>query len=243
MEIKIQTGNQLHFDDSLFVPMKTNCELDLILSTDGGMAKATNIMLVGGPGGGKSTIALDMLARLQRNGHKVLFVSGEMDEIAYYKYCKRLPLINTVPVIFLRQYGIQMKEVLEQVFNQGWEVIAIDSMAEVISTYKEFYKTSESVAEKWLLDLQEKHKKGDNDEKMYTSFINIQQVGKNGIFVGSNRLKHMTDAMAHITRKDNGDRTLYFSKNRDSDVDVKIHFVIHKDSVYYSYKQTDLTKA
>lgn len=236
MEIKIQTGNDLKFDDALFVPMKTNCELDIILSTDGGLSKATNMMLVGGPGGGKSTIALDLLARLGMNGHKCLFVSAEMDEIAYYKYCKRLPLINKVPVIFLRQYGTQMKEVLETIFNEGWDVIAIDSMAEVISTYKEFYKVSESAAEKWLLDLQEKHKKGDNEIKSYTSFINIQQVGKNGIFVGSNRLKHMTDAMAHISRKENGDRTIYFTKNRDADVEFKIHFAIHKDAVYYSYE-------
>jgi predicted ATP-dependent serine protease len=132
-----------------------------------------------------------------------------------------------------------MKEVLETVFNQGWDVIALDSMAEVIATYKEFYKVSESVAEKWLLDLQEEHKKGKNKNNIYTSFINIQQVGKNGIFVGSNRLKHMTDAMAHIVRKDNGDRTLHFSKNRDCDVDYKIHFTIHKDSVFYSYEQNN----
>ena len=237
LAIKIQTGNELYFEDSLFVPMKTNSELDMILSTDGGLSKATNIMLVGGPGGGKSTVALDMQARLGMNGHKCLFVSGEMDEIAFYKYCRRLPLISKVPVIFLRQYGDRMKEVLEEVFEQGWDVIAIDSMAEIIATYKEFYKCSESVAEKWLLDLQEKHKKGDNSTKTYTSFINIQQVGKNGVFVGSNRLKHMTDAMAHIVRKDTGERTIYFSKNRDCDIDYKVHFVISKDSVEYSYEQ------
>ena len=236
MEPKIVTGNELHFDDSIFIPMKTNSELDVILSSNGGLSKATNIMLVGGPGGGKSTIAGDMLARLGMVGYKCLFVSAEMDEIAWYKYCKRLPLMAKVPVLFLREHN-DLKTILEQIFNQGWDVIAIDSMSEIIATYKEVYKCSESVAEKWLLDLQETHKKANNISKSYTTFINIQQVGKNGVFVGSNRLKHMTDAMAHIVRKDSGERTIHFSKNRDCDVDFKIHFTIHKDSVFYSYEQ------
>ncbi len=239
LEPKITTGNKLFFSDELFIPMKTKCELDKILSTEGGLMKATNLMLVGGPGSGKTTIALDMLARLDLAGHKVLFVSGEMDEIAYYKYCKRLPLIKKVPVIFLREHGINMKAVLEQVFNDGYDAIALDSMAEIISAYKEFYKTSEGVAEKWLLDLQEKHKKGDNLTKKYTTFINIQQVGKNGVFMGSNRLKHMTDAMAHLVKTEGSpERTMHFSKNRDCDVDFKLYVAIGKDSVFYSYEVT-----
>lgn len=225
-DLELKYGNK----PELFIPMKSGCEMDVILSTDGGLMKATNMMCVGGPGSGKSTVTLDLLARWEANGHKCLFVSAEMDEIAYYKYCKRLPMIAKVPVIFLRDHGHKMKEVMESVFDQGWDVIGLDSMAEIISAYKEFYKVTESVAEKWLLDLQEKHKKSTH----YTSFINIQQVGKNGVFVGSNRLKHMTDAMAHIVRKDN-ERTIYFSKNRDCDVDHKVYIAISKDSVYYSH--------
>jgi DNA repair protein RadA/Sms len=239
--VSIVTGNDLYFADELFIPMKTDCEMDGILSTEGGLMKATNVMFVGGAGSGKTTVTLDMLARLTMNGKKCLFVSGEMDEIAYYKYCKRLPLIKKVPVIFLRQHADNLKGVLEQVFNEGWDVIALDSMAEIISFYKEAYKTTEGVAENWLLDLQEKHKKGHNATKNYTTFINIQQVGKNGVFIGSNRLKHMTDAMAHLIKNDNtNERTIYFSKNRDCDVDYKVCFAISKDSVFYSYQNVNV---
>jgi len=85
--------------------------------------------------------------------------------------------------------------------------------------------------------LQDKHKKGENGKGYYTTFLNIQQVTKQGDFVGSNKLKHLTDAMAHIERsKDGLERTIYFSKNRDCDKDFKMYFTIHNDHVYYSYE-------
>jgi len=83
-------------------------------------------------------------------------------------------------------------------------------------------------------------KKGDNNGKYYTTFINIQQVTKAGEFAGSNRLKHMTDAMCHVERsKDGLARSLHFSKNRDCDKDFKMYFTIYNDSVHYSYETTN----
>ena len=86
--IKLFRGSDLNFSDSLFKAMRTNTELDVILSTEGGIMPGTNMMLAGGPGSGKSTIVLDMLTKFTQQGLKVLFVSGEMDEISHYKYCK-----------------------------------------------------------------------------------------------------------------------------------------------------------
>jgi hypothetical protein len=102
---------------------------------------------------------------------------------------------------------------------------------------KDNYRLTESAAESWFLNLQDRNKKGENKGKYYTTFINIQQVTKQGDFAGSNRLKHMTDAMCHIERsKDGLQRKMYFSKNRDCDKDFDVYFTIHKDSVYYSYE-------
>ena len=238
--IKTIRGNDLKFNNSIFEPLKTNSELDTILSTDGGLMPATNMILIGSPGSGKSTVALDMTANLVMQGYKCLFVSAEMDEIAYYKYCRRLPKIQHVPVLFLNNYQHQMKETLEHVFNEGYDVIVIDSLAEIIESYKIIYRTTESAAEKWLLELQTKHKKGDNPKNYYTTFVNIQQVTKAGEFVGSNRLKHMMDAMMHIDRSRDGlERTIHFSKNRDCDKDFKIFFSIYKDGVHYAFNQAE----
>ena len=236
-DVQIFRGEDLKFSDELFQPMKTGRELDVILSTEGGLMPGTNLVLVGGPGSGKSTVALDMVADFTRKGLKCLFVSGEMDEIAYYKYCRRLPKFSIVPTLFLKNYADTVKETLEYVFSQGFDIIVIDSIAEVIDMVKDNYRMTESGAESWFLHLQDKNKKGENKGKYYTSFINIQQVTKQGEFAGSNRLKHMTDAMAHVERSRDGlTRSIHFSKNRDCDKDFKMYFSIHKDSVYYSYE-------
>ena len=233
--IKLVRGNDLAFNDSIFQPMATGREIDTILSTEGGLMPGTNMVLVGGPGSGKTTVALDWIASLTHKGFKCLYVSAEMDEIAHYKYCKRMPRLNCVKTLFLKNYADNPKEVLEYVFNEGYDVIVVDSIAEVIEMYRDAYRTTESAAEFWFLNLQDKMKKGENKTKYYTTFVNIQQVTKGGEFAGSNRIKHMTDAMAHIERsKDGLERSIFFSKNRDKD--FKLFFSIWKDDVFYSYE-------
>lgn len=238
--IQLIRGSELQFDNSIFEPLRTDTPVDDILSSSRGLMPATNMVICGGPGSGKSTIVLDMLARLTRQGYKCLFVSGEMDEIGHYKYCRRMPQFACVQTLFLKNYTTQVRPTLEHVFNQGYDVIAIDSIAEVIEMYKDTYRCTESAAELWLLDLQSKHKKGNNEGNFYTAFINIQQVTKAGDFAGSNRLKHMTDAMCHVEReKDSATRTLGFSKNRDCDTSMSITFNIGLNQVEYNYEMEE----
>jgi len=80
-QVNLIRGNDLSFNDSLFVPFKTNTEMDLILSTDGGLMPGVSMMIAGGPGSGKSTLVMDMLSRFTQQGYKCLIVQGEMDQI------------------------------------------------------------------------------------------------------------------------------------------------------------------
>jgi len=238
--IEVITGAELEFDEAVFTPMQTGTVMDVILSTNGGLMPATNIVLCGGPGSGKSTLVLDMLANMTRRGKRCLFVSGEMDEIGHYKYCRRMAQFANVPTLFLKNYSAHVRQTLEHVFESGYDVIAIDSVAEILDMYKDTYKTTESAAELWFLDLQTKHKKGGNGNNKYTAFINIQQVTKAGEFAGSNRLKHMTDAMASIKReKDSDTRIVQFSKNRDCDVEQKITFRIGLNQLEYGFEMAE----
>ena len=81
LQVKLTKMNDVKFDDSLFTPTKTGTIVDTILSTEGGVFPGTNTIVVGDPGVGKSTVLLDWLANFQAKGKRVLFVSGEMNEI------------------------------------------------------------------------------------------------------------------------------------------------------------------
>ena len=235
-DVKLFRGNDLSFNDSLFKPFKTNTELDIILSTDGGLMPGVSIMFAGGPGSGKTTVVLDMLSRFTQQGYKSLFISGEMDEVGHYKYCKRMPQFGCVQTLFLKDYMDNVKEVIEYVFDQGYDVIGVDSIAEVLEMYKDQNGGTAKQAEIWYLKLQDKVKKGHNNGNYYTSFINIQQMTKSDEFVGSNRLKHMMEAYCAIERsKDGLERSMHFEKNRDCDKDFKIFFSIYKDGVHYAF--------
>ena len=235
-DVKLFRGSDLSFSDSLFKPFKTNTELDIILSTDGGLMPGVSMMFAGGPGSGKTTIVLDMLSRFTQQGYKSLFISGEMDEIGHYKYCKRMPQFGCVQTLFLKDYIDNVKEVIEYVFDQGYDVIGVDSIAEVLEMYKDQNGGTAKQAEIWYLKLQDKVKKGHNKCNYYTSFINIQQMTKSSEFLGSNRLKHMMEAYCAIERsKDGLERSMHFEKNRDCDKDFKIFFSIYKDGVHYAF--------
>jgi predicted ATP-dependent serine protease len=120
--VQLFRGNDLSFNESLFVPLKTNTEVDMILSTDGGLMPGTSMMIAGGPGSGKSTLVMDMLSKFTMQGLKCLLVQGEMDQIGHYKYCRRMPSFGCVQTLFLKDHMDNIKETVEHVFSLGYDV-------------------------------------------------------------------------------------------------------------------------
>lgn len=235
--VKLFRGNDMSFNESLFIPLKTNTEVDTILSTEGGLMPGTSMMIAGGPGSGKSTLVMDMLSKFTMQGLKCLLVQGEMDQIGHYKYCRRMPSFGCVQTLFLKDHMDNIKETVEHVFNLGYDVIAVDSVAEILDMYKDQNGGTSKQAESWFLKLQDEVKKGKNKNKYYTSFINIQQMTKSDEFAGSNRLKHMMEAFCKVERSRDGlERSLHFEKNRDCDKDFKVYFSIYQDGVHYAYE-------
>lgn len=214
--------------------------MDLILSTEGGLMPGVSMMIAGGPGSGKSTLVLNMLSQFTQQGYKCLFIQGEMDEIGHYKYCKRIPSFGCVQTLFLKNHIDNIKEVIEYVLGLGYDVVALDSIAEVLDMYRAQNRGTAKQAETWFLKLQDSVKKGNNLQGYYTSFINIQQMTKNDTFVGSNRLKHMMESYCAVERsKDGLERTMHFDKNRDCDKDYKIFFSIYQDKVHFAFNQEE----
>ena len=217
--IKINTVkmSELTFDSQLFTPMKSGRVIDSHFSSEGGLMKGTNYAIVGDPGIGKTTVMLDMLADLQDKGQKVLFISGEMNQIDMYGYVKRFPKFGQLPILFMGDYcEDNALDVVKSILSEGWDTVLIDSMAEIQNAVVDTTKgwMSGKKAETELLNLFEKHNMGENDSNINTAFLVIQQVTKGGEFAGSNRFKHMMTGMAHMKWTKEGDRTFFFSKNR-----------------------------
>lgn len=217
MNLKTVKMSDLSFDPQLFRPMKSGRVIDAHFSSEGGLMKGTNYAIVGDPGIGKTTVMLDMLADLQSKGQKVLFISGEMNQIDMYGYVKRFPKFGNLPILFMGDYcEDNALDVVSSILSEGWDTVLIDSMAEIQNAVVDTTKgwMSGKKAETELLNLFEKHNLGENDANINTSFLVIQQVTKGGEFAGSNRFKHMMTGMAHMKWTKEGDRTFFFSKNR-----------------------------
>ena len=220
--------DDLNIDDSLFIPLATDTVFDKFVSSEGGFLPGTNVMAAGAPGIGKTTVLLELLSKLQANGKKVLFISAEMNQIDMARYLKRFPHWGQLPILFLGDYTEECpKQVVESVVAQGWDVILTDSYTEVNDTVKEACGMTRGKTEKWFLDLMDNHNKANNALSKHTTFVTILQLSKGGVFVGSNKLKHMATAMMHLDwdgSENSGRRFMEFSKNRGGDVNKKLYF-------------------
>jgi len=243
VELNLVKMQDVTFNDDLFIPVKTKTIVDSLLSSEGGLFPGTNTVIIGDPGVGKSTVLLDWIANMQEQGKKVLFISGEMNDIDMYGYVKRFPKFGKLPILFMQDYNDCPKQAVEQVLNQGYDVVLMDSWAEVTAMVKDQMGWARNKVESWLLELLEKNNKAKNKANKNTAFICIQQMTKAGEFAGSNRIKHMTTAMAALRfdgRGSDAERFLEFEKNRRGSVGDKVYFSLHRGGcVDYSFELVD----
>lgn len=223
----------INFDPSLFINFLTDTELDSVLSSQRGLPRGVNYMIIGDPGVGKTTIILDMLANLQKTNPKlkILFISAEMNEIDLAIYVKRYPKFQYLNILFVESdcsIDTHNWETVSSVLTQGWDIVAIDSFYELQSVIKEEENIKLKEAESRILTIIKRQNKGENSRNVNTTFITIQQVTKSGAFVGSNRLKHMITAMMELRLENKkniySDRFIVFSKHRRGDVGVRLYY-------------------
>lgn len=223
--IEIVKMEDQEFSPKLFQPMITGKKIDGFFSTKGGIPRATNYLIVGDPGVGKSTVAMDILSDLQNSGASVLFVCAEMTRIDLYDYVKRYPKFGTLPILFLGEYLDSPRSVVETALKKGYDCVLIDSLTEVVEAVRESESVSSSSAEKWIVDMMLRHNLGGNDMSINSTFLCIQQVTKGGVFVGGNKLKHNTTGMLELRFDEGGEKSyMMFSKNRRGCVGVKMGF-------------------
>ena len=231
------------FDASLFENYQSGTVLDNLLCSYKGLPKGVNYMIIGDPGVGKTTIILDLVSSIARQqpATRILFISAEMNEIDLAIYVQRYPKFGDINILFVEpdiNDDTHHLQQIEEVLQQGWDIVAIDSFHELQGIVKEEENNTMRQAENKLLSMIKRHNKGENDAHTNTTFLTIQQVTKRGAFIGTNRLKHMITAMMEL-RLDNpknvySDRYVVFSKHRRGDVGVKLYYSLScTGDVYY----------
>ena len=230
----VEELSKLNIDPKMMETMVSGLKIDEILSHEKGVPCATNIMCIGDPGVGKTTVLLDLLASVQIRGRKCLFISGEMGKKQMFKYTERFPQFGLIKTLFMSDYlNYNTKDVIEQSLDMGFDLVLIDSAAEVIEGVRDDNGWDRKMAESWLVDICNKNNKGENKENKYTSFLLIQQVTKSGVFVGSNKLKHMMDAMMEMRREKEGGTYMNFMNNRNGLVDCKLNYDLASKRIVY----------
>ena len=234
---KVTKLNDLNIDPKMMNTFKSGLKVDQLISHEGGIPAATNIMMIGDPGVGKTTVLLDVLSAAQNKGAKCLFISGEMGKKQMFKYTQRFPQFGNINTLFMQDYlEFNTKDVIEQVLNVGYDIVLIDSAAEIIDGVRDDNNWDRKMAEAWLVDVCTKNNKGENKSNSYTSFLLIQQVTKSGVFSGSNKLKHLVDAMGEMRRESERDGSgtyINFTKNRNGLVDNKMYYELNNSKIVY----------
>ena len=234
---KVVKLDKLDIDPRMMKTMKTGLSIDGLFSHEGGIPAATNIMMIGDPGVGKTTVLLDVLASAQNKGAKCLFISGEMGKKQMFKYTERFKQFGIIETLFMQDYlEYNTKDVIEQVLDRGYDLVLIDSAAEIIEGVRDDNNWDRKMAESWLVDICVKNNKGENTTEKFTSFLLIQQVTKSGVFAGSNKLKHLVDAMGEMRResdRDGGATFINFTKNRNGLVDNKVFYQLGNSVIRY----------
>jgi archaellum biogenesis ATPase FlaH len=203
----------MNFPD--FKKYTTGSVLDQLFSDhdqDGGIFAGTANIVIGESGVGKSTITLDMLAKIKREqpDAKVLYISSEMTRNDLFFYYRKMPIIETIPTLLIMDYLMgRFDKTLEKAINGDYDVILIDSHQDIIVKLKDVLGWKSTKAETWLTNLiiEAADKKG-------KAIFAIQHMTKGGQYVGSTYLKHATTSMMEIKFDDAGRRYIEFSKNR-----------------------------
>ena len=193
------------------------CGVDYLDAAFGGegFTPSTISLFTGEPGAGKTTLMLTLANALTSQGYTCLFNTAEESLYQVKLTCERLELTSGF-IAGQESYVprlIKHCDILRKKFPSKPFFLIVDSLQTLNDgKYGEDHTNSQSAVRSLqvLTDYAKEH---------YINVICIGQVNKSGNMAGSQKLKHMVDAMLHLSieRKDEdfkGLRVLETVKNR-----------------------------
>ena len=230
----------VEFDPKMFIPLQTGTLLDDYMSFTHGIMPATNIMVQGPAGSGKSSVLIDIACMLKAHDpeKRILFVSGEMTKIDMKGLVDRFDGFEDLDILFLNEYAdTDTRILLDTILESGWDMVIMDSFSEVLGSIIDTATTpiNTKSGEKWLINQFLHHNQGGNELGLPTMFFFILQVGKDGRFVGSNRIKHAATAFMNIEFTNNSNLYIYFSKNRRGETYNNLYFEHYVNGIHYDF--------
>ncbi len=162
-------------------------ELDLVLG--GGLVPASAILVGGDPGIGKSTLLLQAAGAFAREGHKVLYVSGEEAASQIRMRAARLNLTDA-PVILAA--ATNLRDILTTMDAERPELVIIDSIQTMWADHVDSAPGSVSQVRTAAHELTSFAK------RRGISVILVGHVTKDGQIAGPRVIEHMVDTVLYF---------------------------------------------
>lgn len=182
-------------------------ELDRVLG--GGFMRGSAILLAGEPGIGKSTLLLQVCARLKSKG-RVLYVSGEESPAQIRMRADRLSALKDNLEVFCASDLDRIMSVLEAVRPV---LIVIDSIQTVYSPDAGVVPGTANQIKYCTMEMTEWAKTHD------AIIIFVAHVTKDGLIAGPKAAEHIVDAVLAFEQAEGDLRALRASKNRYGSTD------------------------
>jgi DNA repair protein RadA/Sms len=184
-------------------------ELDFVLG--GGVVPGSLILLGGEPGIGKSTLLLQVTARLEAGGHPALYVSGEESAAQVRMRADRLGA-GAADVVFLAE--TELGQILERAAAMVPSALVVDSIQTTYTETLDGAPGNVSQVRECAARLQRFAK------ETGTAVFLVGHVTKGGAVAGPRTLEHIVDTVLYFEGSRSLDhRILRANKNRFGGVD------------------------
>lgn len=184
-------------------------ELDFVLG--GGVVPGSVVLVAGEPGIGKSTLLLQIAARLVQSGRSVLYSTGEESVAQVWMRAERLDE-DTATVDVLAH--TELNEILRSAHELSPDVLLVDSVQTVFGSDFEGVPGSVNQVRECAAGLHRYAK------EQGTAILTVGHVTKAGGIAGPKTLEHIVDTVLYFENAGGADhRILRATKNRFGSVD------------------------